>query len=114
MRGVQYGFTLIELMIVVAIIGILSAVALPAYQEYTTRSADKACLAEAKAYATFSLARIADGATGGALPAPPLSACSGLTQAVDLDTDLVGTPQSPGMGQINCDMGTSMCTLTPG
>jgi type IV pilus assembly protein PilA len=96
MRKIQQGFTLIELMIVVAIIGILAAIAIPAYQSYIARSQASEAFSLNDGLKTPITEFVGESATG--------TACSGMATAGMNLTGKYGTVAIAGS--------TPQCTVT--
>lgn len=133
----EQGFTLIELMVVIAIIGILSLIAIPAYQNYAKKSSEVACLAETKAFSNKLFIDINTGINGikvepSSNPLEPLklitSACQTLfyTAEVLLSSDddnikaalgnITGTIKNPidkSQNKIVCTLGEVINCLYP-
>src|SRR5690606_14771491 len=101
-------------MIVVAIIAILAAIALPAYNNYRIRSAEGACQSEAKAYMNSAVAALQSEMS---VEAPPARACTNAGAGAAALSTLTGTstftPQLPGTATTVCDNESATCSMTP-
>src|SRR5690606_14226627 len=118
MKSVQKGFTLIELMIVVAIIGILGAIAIPAYQNYTKKASESGCLAEVKGIANQQYVLMNDPEGDKSKPSDVANmarACKDLTwNDPKVDEDGVVTEEGTLVGTIKNPLiegNTAECTL---
>lgn len=114
----QFGYTMVELMIVVGIIGILSAIAIPSYYKYTADSHKSACISEVKGYSNYVFTIVNDQEDESVTIAPSISSCDSITDAtgwtLDTQQKIVAVAKAPSNARIECDIPNgSPCIVLP-
>lgn len=113
------GFTLIEIMLVIAILGLLAAISIPVYQGYIQKASENSCLLEVKGYANQTYLALNDQDTSSNPSKPVISACKDITDAsswnlATINKNLIGIPRKNGSKSSQCDLNISAsCKLVP-
>lgn len=106
---INKGFTLIELVITLGVIGVLSALGFTSYQGYLYKTNVSACLSEVKSYANLVYYKLDEQINTDELPEPNASNCDQITDASQWNKDTVGlliqakSKKSPEIN-IQCDL----------
>ncbi|MGP4787954.1 prepilin-type N-terminal cleavage/methylation domain-containing protein [Psychrobacter sp. 1Y11] len=116
-KQLKTGFTLIEMMVIVVIISIVAAIAIPIYRQHIQKAQQDSCLAEAKAYSN-DVFYVLNNQNNGKPSRPVISACESITNAKEWTTltqqKIEAIAKSPSNARIECDVPNgSPCRVLP-